>query len=167
MSAHPVGVFGVGTEPPPDSTDPSFNDVIRVGLASTLARSACVIWPTFSSNVIRPSRSCTRRSTGSRGFIYASAWVVPAVSAVAAVPDVAHAATAGRSIPRTASPATDLARPRVPPMVLRRGRSPGVRVFCGVVSTTVSNARDDVGRFRASGRRPSRVDLSLPRTSRK
>jgi hypothetical protein len=44
MSAHAVGVLGVGTEPPPESTLPSMSVVIFEGgcegSVSTLARSA-------------------------------------------------------------------------------------------------------------------------------
>ena len=58
--------MGVGhyDEPPPERIDPRLRSVIWVVSASMLARSACVIWPTFSSSVIRPSRSATRRATG-------------------------------------------------------------------------------------------------------
>ncbi len=68
MSAKAVGVFGVGTEPPPDSTLPNARLVICEVSVSTDARSACVIWPTFSCRVMRPRRSATRRATGSLGF---------------------------------------------------------------------------------------------------
>src|SRR5919201_1933425 len=67
MSAHALGVLGVGTEPPPESRLPSLSMVIFDVSASTLARSACVIWPIFSGSVIRESRSSTRRETGSPG----------------------------------------------------------------------------------------------------
>ena len=67
MSAQAVGVFGVGTEPPPDSTLPRLSVVIFAVSASTLARSACVIWPIFSASVIRPRRSETRWLIGSDG----------------------------------------------------------------------------------------------------
>ena len=43
MSAHAVGVFGVGTEPPPDSRLPRLSVVIFDVSVSTLARSAWVI----------------------------------------------------------------------------------------------------------------------------
>ena len=67
MSAQADGVLGVGTEPPPDSTLPRLSVVIFEVSASTLARSACVIWPIFSASVIRPRRSATRWPTGSEG----------------------------------------------------------------------------------------------------
>jgi hypothetical protein len=70
MSAQAFGVFGVGTEPPPESTLPSLSRVIFVVSVSTSARSACVIWPIFSASVMRDSRSATRACTGSRGFSY-------------------------------------------------------------------------------------------------
>ena len=60
MSAHAVGVLGVGTEPPPDSTLPRLSVVIFDVSVSTLARSAWVIWPIFSASVMRDSRSWTR-----------------------------------------------------------------------------------------------------------
>src|SRR5689334_1242673 len=70
MSAHAVGVFGVGTEPPPDSRLPRLSLVIVDVSASTLARSACVIWPIFSASVILESRSATRCLVDRRGFSY-------------------------------------------------------------------------------------------------
>ena len=60
MSAQAVGVFGVGTEPPPDSTRRGCRVVIFDVSVSTLARSAWVIWPIFSASVMRDSRSWTR-----------------------------------------------------------------------------------------------------------
>ena len=56
-SAHAVGVFGVGTEPPPDSTLPRLSAVIFEPSAPMFARSAWVIWPIFSARVMRESRS--------------------------------------------------------------------------------------------------------------
>src|SRR3954454_10998788 len=73
MSAHAVGVFGVGTEPPPDSRLPRLSLVILAVSVSTAARSACVIWPIFSASVIRPRRSATRCFTDSEGFWYGRA----------------------------------------------------------------------------------------------
>ena len=67
MSAQAVGVFGVGTDPPPDSTLPRLSVVILVVSASMPPRSAWVIWPIFSASVIRPRRSATRWPTGSEG----------------------------------------------------------------------------------------------------
>src|SRR3954468_7007601 len=70
MSTQAEGSFGVGTEPPPDSTEPSRSVVIWPGSAVTAPRSACVIWPILSSSVIRRIRSATRRSVESRGSRY-------------------------------------------------------------------------------------------------
>jgi hypothetical protein len=70
MFAQPSGVFGVGTEPPPDSTLPRPSSVIWCGSSSIGARSAWVICPTFSGRVIRASRSWTRCCTGRCGFMY-------------------------------------------------------------------------------------------------
>src|SRR4029450_424936 len=56
LSAQASGVFGVGTEPPPDSTDPSRQVATSDGSPETAPRSAWVICPTFSSRVIRASR---------------------------------------------------------------------------------------------------------------
>src|SRR3954468_10677350 len=72
MSAHAVAVFGVGTDPPPERRLPRLRLVICDVSLSTAARSACVIWPTFSSRVIRPSRSVTRCLTGSEASSYGS-----------------------------------------------------------------------------------------------
>ena len=65
MSAQASGVFGVGTDPPPDRTLPSFQVRTSDGSPATSPRSAWVIWPTFSSRVIRPTRSATRCFVGS------------------------------------------------------------------------------------------------------
>jgi hypothetical protein len=43
MSAQAFGVLGVGVEPPPDMTLPSFQSVMRDGSSATAPRSACVI----------------------------------------------------------------------------------------------------------------------------
>jgi hypothetical protein len=64
MSAHAAGVFGVGTEPPPDRMLPRLSLVIFDVSASTFARSAWVIWPIFSASVMRDSRSSTRSGMG-------------------------------------------------------------------------------------------------------
>ena len=66
MSAHAFGVFSVGVEPPPDRIEPMFPVLITLGSASTRWRSVCVIWPIFSSSVIRDRRSLTRLETGWR-----------------------------------------------------------------------------------------------------
>ncbi len=70
MSAQASGVFCAGVEPPPESTLPSSYSVISDGSASTSCRSAWAIWPTFSSSVIRPSRSATRRAVGRSALRY-------------------------------------------------------------------------------------------------
>ena len=57
-------MLGVGVEPPPDSTEPSLSVAIWLGSPATAPRSACVIWPIFSSSVMRLSRSLTRFATG-------------------------------------------------------------------------------------------------------
>ena len=69
MSAHASGVFCSGVEPPPDRTLPSPYFVISAGFSATSIRSAWVIWPTFSSNVIRSSRSFTRSPVERRGVL--------------------------------------------------------------------------------------------------
>src|SRR5665213_4371882 len=81
MSAQPVGVFGVGVSPPPDSSDPtsharrSLADVLLVVPASVnWLRSACVIWPIFSASDIRDSRSLTRWEIGRLGLRYGRPW---------------------------------------------------------------------------------------------
>ena len=60
MSVQASGVFGVGTEPPPDSSDPSRQVATSEGSPVTAPRSAWVICPTFSSSVIWASRSSAR-----------------------------------------------------------------------------------------------------------
>src|SRR3954449_8634526 len=70
IAAQAAGVLGVGVEPPPDNTDPRFHWAITVGSGATAARSAWVICPIFSASVMRPSRSATRRSIGTRASRY-------------------------------------------------------------------------------------------------
>src|SRR5690348_13233613 len=70
MLAHDAAVFGEGAEPPPDRIDPSRNWVICAYV--TDPRSACVIWPLFSSRLMREGRSFTRVGTGSVGSRYGS-----------------------------------------------------------------------------------------------
>src|SRR5437763_10490878 len=70
MSAQAVGVLGVGTEPPPESRLPRLSLVIFDVSASTLPRSACVIWPIFSASVMRDIKSFTRWRIGRTGFSY-------------------------------------------------------------------------------------------------
>jgi hypothetical protein len=60
MSAQASGVFEVGVEPPPDSTEPSLQVVTSDGSPLTAPRSAWVIWPTFSSRVMAASSSSAR-----------------------------------------------------------------------------------------------------------
>src|SRR4051812_22455996 len=91
MSANAVGAFGVGTDPPPDSRLPRARLVILDVSVSTFARSACVIWPTFSCMVMRPSKSATRCFTGSRGLRYgavpgAAAWGLDGLAEAWAAP---------------------------------------------------------------------------------
>src|SRR5450432_1622487 len=77
MSAQPVGVFGVGVSPPPESSDPtsharrSLAELLLVVAASVnMKRSACVIWPIFSASDIRDNRSLTRWEIGRLGLRY-------------------------------------------------------------------------------------------------
>src|SRR3954462_7009445 len=81
MSAQPAGVLppiaAGGTEPPPDSSDPSDQAamlltllLLVVAVLVICARSGCVVWPTFSSSVIRESRSSPRCAAGSGGSRY-------------------------------------------------------------------------------------------------
>jgi hypothetical protein len=64
MSSHAAGSLTGGVEPPPDSTDPTCHSAINDGSSKTADRSVWVICPTFSSSVIRRSRSATRRFVG-------------------------------------------------------------------------------------------------------
>src|SRR5882757_6543420 len=77
MFAQDVALLGEGAEPPPDSSEPS--PYAGMSAVVTDARSAWVIWPIFSSRVIRESRSSTRVGTGSVGSRYGSpaAWAGP------------------------------------------------------------------------------------------
>ena len=63
MSAQPVAVFGVGTEPPPESSEPSRYLVMSLP-SPTAARSAWVICPILSAVDMRDIRSATRVATG-------------------------------------------------------------------------------------------------------
>src|SRR4029453_14313441 len=60
MSAQASGGLGGGTEPPPDSKDPSRQVATSEGSPLTAPRSAWVICPTFSSRVISASSSSAR-----------------------------------------------------------------------------------------------------------
>src|SRR5437588_11910031 len=93
MSAQAVGVLGVGTEPPPESRPPRLSLVIFEVSVSTLARSACVIWPIFSAGFIRPSKSATRACTGRLESRYAGRALPEAVVVAAPITD-ARVATA-------------------------------------------------------------------------
>src|SRR5262249_50058612 len=88
-----VAVLGVGAEPPPESRDPS--RLLVMSLPLTASRSAWVIWPSFSSRLIRPNRSATRTGTGWLGSLYGGtpalpppAGSAPAIRAVAATTSV-------------------------------------------------------------------------------
>src|SRR4051794_26730612 len=98
MSAQPVAVLGEGAEPPPDSTDPIRNCVICALL--TDPRSAWVIWPSFSSSVIRLIRSLTRVATGRLGSLYGGVWAAAGAGAYsqAASPAASAAAPARRCL---------------------------------------------------------------------
>jgi hypothetical protein len=100
MSAHASGVFGVGVDPPPDSTDPSLQVATSVGSPLTAPRSAWVICPTFSSSVIAASSSSAR----SRAFSEASIHGRPPPPAVPATEGAATIPTSSsRQVPRTPS----------------------------------------------------------------
>src|SRR3954467_5222453 len=98
MSAHASGVFSGGTEPPPDRIEPSPSALIGVGSVKTESRSAWVIWPTFSSSVIRWSRSLTRWLTGSRAFSYGNFCAAPAGATTMRAATITRAATTGLDI---------------------------------------------------------------------
>src|SRR5438477_12863010 len=68
--AQDVALFGDGADPPPERIEPSRNWVICALV--TDARSAWVIWPIFSSRLMRESRSSTRVGTGRLGSRYGS-----------------------------------------------------------------------------------------------
>jgi hypothetical protein len=73
IATHASGVFGVGVEPPPESTEPSLNVATIVASpngAERAPRSAWVIWPIFSSSVMRDRRSLTRRPIGALASRY-------------------------------------------------------------------------------------------------
>ena len=100
MSAHASGVFGVGVDPPPDSTDPSLQVATSVGSPLTAPRSAWVICPTFSSSVIAASSSSAR----SRAVREASIHGRPPPPAVPATEGAATIPTSNsRQVPRTPS----------------------------------------------------------------
>src|SRR3954451_4897587 len=112
MSAHAVGVFGVGTEPPPDSRLPRLSLVILAVSVSTAARSACVIWPIFSASVIRPRRSATRFFTDSEGFWYGRAAADAGAEVRVAVAEAPGACQAVRVSARAAAAPHATARRR-------------------------------------------------------
>ena len=66
-------MFGVGAEPPPESSEPRSYAAMSPGVV-TASRSAWVIWPAFSARDIRDRRSATRFFTGSPLFRYGSPW---------------------------------------------------------------------------------------------
>jgi hypothetical protein len=105
MSAHASGVFGVGVEPPPDSSDPSLQVAIRLGSPVTAPRSAWVICPIFSSRVIRASSSSARARGGSEASIHGRAAAALATGAATRVVSRARQMPTaptrqGRRIPR-------------------------------------------------------------------
>src|SRR5690242_1859867 len=105
MSAQDVALFGLGAEPPPESTEPIRYAARSLGAEASAVRSTCVIWPTFSSSDMRESRSSTRCATGSEGSWYGSpaacapACVVAAVAWTAALVRESIARTAPRATP--------------------------------------------------------------------
>src|ERR1700751_199676 len=81
MSAHPVGVFGVGVSPPPDSTDPRSQArrllaelSLVVDESVNIDLSAWVICPIFSASDIRARRSETRWEMDRLEFRYGNPW---------------------------------------------------------------------------------------------
>src|SRR5262249_40767179 len=100
MSAHPAGVFGLGAEPPPESTEPSRN----VGMSEVVTgpRPPWVIWPTLSSSVIRGSRSLTRSAGLSDGSWYGN-WTAAAGTVAVALCGPAAAIVRHRTAARPAS----------------------------------------------------------------
>src|SRR5882757_2342857 len=72
MFAHDVALLGDGAEPPPDSSEPS--PYAGMSAVVTAVRSAWVIWPIFSSRVIRESRSSTRVARGGFGWGTGRRW---------------------------------------------------------------------------------------------
>jgi hypothetical protein len=96
MSAQASGVFGVGTEPPPDSSDPSRQVATSDGSPETAPRSAWVICPTFSSRVIRAS-SRPARVSGLRDRSIQGRW---AADDPAAGPAAASVRAIRRQVPR-------------------------------------------------------------------
>src|SRR4051812_26649279 len=82
MFAQARGRLGDGTDPPPESRLPRWSLVILEVSASTEARSAWVIWPIFSSSVIRLSRSETRCPIGREASRYTSLRVDCAAAAL-------------------------------------------------------------------------------------
>ena len=91
-------MFGLGAEPPPESTDPNRNWVICAGV--TEARSAWVIWPSFSSRLMRDNRSLTRVATGWVGSWYGSTAALTGPAGRAAltnVDDISNRTAAARN----------------------------------------------------------------------
>ena len=116
MLAQLVALFGDGAEPPPESSEPRRNWVIWA--LETALRSAWVIWPSFSSRLIRPSRSLTRVATGRLGSWYGKG--------AARAADGANTPTAATAA-STATTATVLVRSRENPGTTLRMRSPSIR----------------------------------------
>jgi hypothetical protein len=141
VSAQALGVFCAGTEPPPDSTLPRAYVVTRLGSAATSARSAWVIWPTFSASVIRPSRSATRCPVDSRGFSYGRR--------SAGGDDVGASASAVRGCSSEVA-TTEATRPaRAPARRRRWARREGcVGIVCSLPEFRRPAAGPDAGRVR-------------------
>src|SRR4051794_22244128 len=113
MFAHARGRLGDGTEPPPDSRLPRWSVVILEVSASTEARSAWVIWPIFSSRVMRRSRSATRCPIGREASRYAGLPAECAAPAAAVATDGACRAVRPRLSTAAVPSATALVRRRL------------------------------------------------------
>src|SRR3954451_17242305 len=113
MFAQARGRLGDGTDPPPDSRLPRWSLVIFEVSASTEARSAWVIWPIFSSSVIRRSRSATRCPIGREASRYAGLAVEGAAPPAAVAADGVCRAVRPRLSTAAVPSATALVRRRL------------------------------------------------------
>jgi len=127
MLAHASGVFGVGTDPPPDSSDPSRQVVTSVGSSLTAARSAWVICPTFSSRVMAASsRSARALGLSELSIQGRSPLAAPAADGAAITPTTSRQVPTaprriGRSIRRMTAPLAPA------PPIEQKGRNGTIR----------------------------------------